>query len=93
MRISLQVIELPAASGPEQNPDRDKPEKDHAGDKAVDNFHGIEIVETQLLLEGRNRVRIRAELPMTASELRGMDTAATRGVTKAAMAKGTMIAL
>ena len=91
--ISVQVVELPAAGGPEQDSDRDQPEDDHSGNKAVDDFHEIEINETQLLFDARNRVRIRAEFPMTASELRGMDTAATKGVTKAAMAKGTMMTL
>jgi len=91
--VPVQIVELSVAGGPEQHSDRDQPEDDHSGNKAVDDFHEIEINETQLLFDARNKVRIRAEFPMMASELRGMETAATKGVTKAAMAKGTMMTL
>lgn len=41
----------------------------------------------------RNSLRIRAELPITARELSGIETAATSGVTSAAIASGTMMRL
>ena len=42
---------------------------------------------------GLKTARIRAELPMTARELSGIETAAIRGVMTAAIASGTMMRL
>lgn len=93
MGIALEVVELAAAGGPEKDADGGESKDQHAGYEAVDDFHGISGNGFQGLAESRNRVRMRAELPMTASELSGMDTAATSGVTKAAMARGTIMTL
>jgi hypothetical protein len=92
MAISLQVVELTAAAGPEQDADGDESEKEHSGDQTVDHFHK-QVAESQPRSDAPNRPRIRAELPMTARELTGIDTAATSGVTKAAIANGTMTTL
>jgi len=93
MGISLQVVELTAAGGPEQDTDGDESEDQHSRNEAIDDFHRTGGKGIQLLLGALNRVRMRAEFPITARELRGMDTAATRGVTRAAMARGTMTRL
>lgn len=90
--VALQVVELAAAGSPEQDADGHQAEDEHAGNQSVDDFHRI-WSGPQSIAGRRNRLRIRAELPITASEDSGMDTAASKGVTKAAMASGTMMAL
>lgn len=108
MSIPFQVVELSAASGPEQDTHGHESEYKHAGNEAVDDFHWFSFREKSSPREesqryglcdlvtdwiGWNRARMRAEFPITASELRGMDTAATNGVMKAAIAKGTITTL
>jgi len=96
VRIALEVVELTAACGPEQDADRDQAEDQHARDQTVDDFHrdgGRQDAPWDDPGRSRNRLWIRAELAITARELSGMDTAATRGVTSAAMANGTMMTL
>ena len=91
--VSLQIVELPATRRPEQEADGNESEKEHTWDETVDDFHEIRSTGYQLLSCPRNKVRIRAELPITARELRGIERAATRGVIREAIASGTMIRL
>jgi hypothetical protein len=91
--VALQIVELPATRRPEQEADGNQSEKDHARDETVDDVHEIRSNGYQLLFCPRNRVRMRAELTITARELRGIDRAATSGVIREAMASGTMIRL
>ena len=41
MRITIQVVLLPPLYRPDQDPDQNQSDKDHAGDEAVDNVHRL----------------------------------------------------
>lgn len=94
--VAVQIVELPASRGPEKDRDRGESEHQHPRNQAIDDFQDVPPSNSTARAEtaqALNMARIRAELPITASELSGMDTAATRGVTTAAIASGTMIRL
>lgn len=95
MGIPVKVIELATAGGPEQDHYRHQAKDEHSGNQAVDDFHGAWTAQlgSRRQRSARNRPWIRAELPITARELSGMEIAATSGVTRAAMASGTMMTL
>lgn len=95
LSITVEIIELPAAGGPKQDDHGHQAENQHAGDETVDDFHGQRPQRSPGagLRPSRNREWIRAELAITANELSGMETAAMSGVTRAAIANGTMTML
>lgn len=41
VRVPVQIIVLAAAGCPEQHADGDQSEDEHAGNEAVDDFHGL----------------------------------------------------
>ncbi len=85
--VTFQVIVLATLYGPDQHADHDQAKEYHAGNQGVDDVHYL------LLLVFVNRLRMRAALPTTSSELMGMVMAATSGVIIALMAKGIMMRL
>src|SRR3989338_1825883 len=105
--IAFHVFVLTLPYRPDQHHEEDQAEEHHAGNQAVNHIHGslygsVRFVESLFLLDSGlrrndglalNKVRMRAALPITTSELIGMVIAATSGVTSASIASGTMIAL
>jgi len=104
--LAFHILELATAGGPEEDPHRHQAEQDHARQQPVNHIHCCNLDRdargqssaavpwlSRAQRTPRNRVRIRAALPMTASELTGMETAASSGVMNAMTASGTMMML
>lgn len=103
--IAVQILELSAASCPEEHGHGCEPQDQHAWYQAVNDIHpdilhqSANIFDTrvrqdcELAQSALTKVRMRAELPMTASELRGIETAAIKGVMTPPIASGTMTRL
>ena len=84
--IAFHVFVLTLLYRPDQHGKEYQSKEHHAGYQTVNHIHGC-------LYGFLNKVRMRAALPITTSELIGMVIAATSGVTSASIASGTMIAL
>ena len=94
IRLTLEILELSTLRRPEKHPDAQQAKDNHSRDQTVDYIHSVLLCSVRNTLRCYlNRVLIRAALPITSSELTGIETAATNGVTNAIIASGTMIRL